>query len=573
MGRRVIAIGLDSADPDLVDRWIAEGRLPHLARLREQGASGRLHSQVALHGCSTEAFATEPLWVDFATGCRPNQTGAWDSIRYDAQRYSVDNLDEGSPAFDRFAPFYALGEGCRVAVLDVPMTKLAAGVDGLQVLGWGGHFPHTRSESSPPALFGELTARHGANAILGKDAGIWWDGRYLAWLDAALTDSIVARGAVCRDLLARDDWDLFLAVFSEPHSAGHEVYCFSRPDHPLHAVLDPMPGGEDLLRRTYEQVDRAIGEIAANAPPDAVLLCFSLHGMGANYSDLLSAVMLPEMLYRMAFPGRVALGPGTDAKPPGPMITRPLRRSWIAEMWTRHQAGHPLKRLLRSVLPGRFLRGRCNGLESPYAEASRGHPMMWHPATWYRPSWPTMPAFALPGFTKGRIRINLRGRDPQGIVAPEDYAALCDRIEAHLHALRDARTGLPVVKQVFRTRATPLDDDPALPDFDLDVLWHERITDVVDSPDVGRIGPVPHFRAGGHWNRGFVLAAGPGIAPGTRLRTGEAVDLAPSILALMGRPAPSHFDGRSLFGASPEADGEAGAARPVHEIAAAMSAA
>src|SRR5690606_11410390 len=96
-------------------------------------------------------------------------------------------------------------------------------------------------------------------------------------------------------------------------------------------------------------------------------------------------------------------------------------------------------------------------------------------------------------------------------------------------------------------------DDGLLPDFDLDVLWHERITDVVDSPDVGRIGPLPHFRAGGHWNRGFMLAAGPEIAAGTRLPEAEAGDLAPTILGVMSWPVPSRFEGRSVLASDGEA--------------------
>jgi len=74
MGNRVIAIGLDAADPVLVERWMAEGRLPNLARMRSEGAWGRLRSTVELNGQRMEAFSTEPLWVDFATGCKPTKT-------------------------------------------------------------------------------------------------------------------------------------------------------------------------------------------------------------------------------------------------------------------------------------------------------------------------------------------------------------------------------------------------------------------------------------------------------------------------------------------------------------------
>ena len=557
MSSRVIAIGLDAADPVLLERWMAEGRLPNLARMRSEGAYGRLQSTVELNGQRMEAFSTEPLWVDFATGCKPTKTGTWDSMAYLPDRYQIRNLDEGAPAYDSFEPFYALGEAKKVAVLDIPMARLSDQVNGLQVLGWGGHFPHTRNHSRPEGLLPELVARHGENAILNKDAGIWWDKRYIEWLDKALANSVEARVAVCEDLLERDQWDLFLAVFSETHSAGHEIYCYSQPDHPLHAPLTAQGGGEDLLRRTYEDIDRALGRIAAKAPADTCLVCFSLHGMGPNYSDLLSSVVLSEMLYRFSFPGSVALGAGSTGTPPGPMVTSPRRGSWVGELWTRYNHADAFTRFVRSWTPGRFLKGSFNGLASPFSDEARSQPMLWHPSMWYRPLWPKMSAFALPGFTKGRIRINLQGRDRDGVVPAQDYHRVCDDIEGLLLRLRDGRTGEPVVKQVYRTRGKNLADDALLPAFDLDVLWHERITDVVDSPDVGRIGPVPHFRAGGHWNRGFVVAAGPGIAAGTQLAQAEAVDIAPTILRLMGCPIPGHFDGRPLLPPTPAGDPKA----------------
>jgi predicted AlkP superfamily phosphohydrolase/phosphomutase len=338
--RPVIALGLDAGDPVLLEKWMGEGRLPNLARLRAGGAYGRLHSTVSLNGQVTEAFATEPLWVDFATGRKPTRTGAWDSVAFDCDRYSVRNLDEGSPAFDPER---------RVAVVDVPMTRLSAGVHGAQVLGWGGHFPHTRSESSPPGLLAELTARHGANPVLYQDTGIWWDTRYVRWLDQALADSVAARTRLMRDLLSRERWDLFLGIYAEPHTAGHDVYVYSQPDHPLNAVA-PNPAGTDLLRRTYEQVDAGIGEIAAAAPADAAIVCFSLHGMGPNYSDQLSSVMLSEALYRMSFPGEAALAPGVVGAPLPAPVARPHRNAWVTELWTRHVAAGPATRLMRSYL-------------------------------------------------------------------------------------------------------------------------------------------------------------------------------------------------------------------------------
>ena len=42
--RPLLMIGLDAADPVLVDQWIGEGRLPNLASLRARGTEMRLET-------------------------------------------------------------------------------------------------------------------------------------------------------------------------------------------------------------------------------------------------------------------------------------------------------------------------------------------------------------------------------------------------------------------------------------------------------------------------------------------------------------------------------------------------
>ena len=173
--------------------------------------------------------------------------------------------------------------------------------------------------------------------------------------------------------------------------------------------------------------------------------------------------------------------------------------------------------------------------------------MGWMPAMWYSPLWSEMKAFALPAFTNGHIRINLKGRDRDGVVEPSEYFALCDEIADILYDLVDPRSGNKVVKQVVKTRTTPLDDNPKLPDTDIVVLWQEPMTDVVDSSRLGRIGPLTHCRAGGHKGQGFIAAKGSDIPTGFDLPAGETIDLAPTILNLMNAEIPEHLDGKSLL--------------------------
>ena len=129
---------------------------------------------------------------------------------------------------------------------------------------------------------------------------------------------------------------------------------------------------------------------------------------------------------------------------------------------------------------------------------------------------------------------------------PGQYEAVCDEMEGHLRELRDARTGRPIVREVLRTRSGPDDRAPELPEADLVVCW-SGAADAVDSPAVGRMGPVPFWRTGTHVNHGFVAVRGPGAAPGSRLPEGRVVDVAATILELAGA-APRHpIDGRPLL--------------------------
>jgi len=65
-----------------------------------------------------------------------------------------------------------------------------------------------------------------------------------------------------------------------------------------------------------------------------------------------------------------------------------------------------------------------------------------------------------------------------------------------------------MVQRIIRTRQYATERDRCL-DADLVVVWQEEhATDVVDSPDLGRIGPVPHHRTGSHRSNGFFHGSG-----------------------------------------------------------------
>ncbi|MCY7275085.1 MAG: alkaline phosphatase family protein [Phormidesmis sp. CAN_BIN44] len=552
MKRSVIAIGLDAADPVLLEKWMSQGHLKNINQLRQQGTYGRLFNTVNYCGTPQETSGTERTWVTFLTGCKPNKTGYWGSIKFDSETYKIAHGDlEGSYESEDYPPFYAVGDDYRVAVMDIPCTALSDRVNGVQILGWGGHFPHTLSHSQPANVLPDIVAKYGKNPVLHKDYGYWWDRSYFERIRRDLKTSVSTRTAICRELLQQEDWDLFFTVFGETHSASHDFWHLSQSDHPLHPHLSQNVEGDTMLE-AFEDVDRAIGEILAEAPEDAHILLFSLHGMGNNGNDMFSMTFLPEMLYRYNFPGKVAIAPSEVGSPLPPLITKTRRNTWAGEVWQRKFDDNPVRRLLRPWLPGRFLKtGNKLDLASPYELTEQSAPLNWMPAMWFTPLWLHMKAFALPAFADGGIRINVKGREQHGIVDPSEYEAVCDELTQLVYGLTDARTGEPIVKNVVRTRQSASENDSSLPDADLVVIWRDEPTEVVDSPTLGRVGPIPYYRTGGHRPNGFLMAKGPGITAGSSLPTSQAVDLGPTILSLLGAPIPEHFDGKPLLNTAP----------------------
>lgn len=531
----VVAIGLHAASPVLLEKWMSQGHLKNLSRLRAQGAYGRLDYTKSSHETQR--------WRTFLTGCLPTKTGYWGRLKFREANYHIEEAK--SYDFANFPPFYALGEDYRVAVVETPTAPLSERVKGLQVLG---------KQSSPPQLIEELNNRYGKPQHY-KEYGCWWAvAKNLAHLQKLVKTGITRHSAICHDLLQQEEWDLFLTVIEEAHYVGHDFWYLSQAEHPLYEYKQIDSSVGDPLLDVYEDIDRAVGEILAKVPENARVVVFSIDGMGHNRTDLPSTLFLGEFLYRWNFPGKQAIAPGKLGTTPPPPLTNPKRQSWAGEVWQLKHDPNPVKRWLRQWVPGKyqgkleqFLASGQADLASPYKLLPQFPTLSWQPAMWYSPLWPQMKAFALPSFSNGHIRINLQGRESAGVVSPADYDALCDELTQQLHQLKDGRTGASMVKQVIRTRQSATDATDNLSDADLVVVWQDQPTDVLDSPEFGRIGPVPYCNTGGHWSIGFLMAKGAGITPGSSLPDGHVIDLAPTILELMGAPLPDYFEGQPLI--------------------------
>ena len=149
----------------------------------------------------------------------------------------------------------------------------------------------------------------------------------------------------------------------------------------------------------------------------------------------------------------------------------------------------------------------------------------------------------------GGIRLNLRGREPQGILPAASREEALHQLETMLLSARDPRTGQSPIQRVYRREA--LYHGP----------WVHLAPDLIlepwrDSPEPGRNTVIRAGYAtepfgdtgdltGNHALQGILALAGPDIPPG-RWEDARLQDLAPTILHLLGLPVPEEMDGRVL---------------------------
>ena len=77
--KRAVILGFDGMDPELTERFIAEGRLPNLAKLREQGTFRKLRT--------TYPAISPVAWSTFMTGVNPGKHNIYDFLARDVNSY------------------------------------------------------------------------------------------------------------------------------------------------------------------------------------------------------------------------------------------------------------------------------------------------------------------------------------------------------------------------------------------------------------------------------------------------------------------------------------------------------
>jgi predicted AlkP superfamily phosphohydrolase/phosphomutase len=378
-------------------------------------------------------------------------------------------------------------------VWNVPMSFPPSEVQGAMMAGYGA--PPGASITTPGSLQEEIASRWALADLLDQAPHSSLE-RFLEDLLRGLRVQGEALPWAARETGA----DCVAAVWPHIDRAQHFFWAFRDSDHPLGGAVD----------RIYEAMDETTGRVI-DAFPDADVVVVSDHGAGTLRGDINVGAWLTE---------------NGHATPAG--SARSVRSVLSSAAWALPPAARRLARraapgLARSAMSAR-LAGQLGAFDWNLTRAFFGvHSDLW---------------------------INVRGREPHGVVDPEATDDLVREITSGLLGLEDPESRAPLFAaahtrdQVFRGPYSHL-----APEAILD-SWSAGYRVAPGRSGTGGVVIRPEPLAGvdaawsaDHRPLGLFAARGPSIAAGAATEL-SLMDVCPTTLALLDEAIPEGLDGR-----------------------------
>ncbi|MDD5640176.1 MAG: alkaline phosphatase family protein [Syntrophales bacterium] len=520
---KILVIGWDGADWDLLMPWVREGKLPNLAFLLENGSHNRL--------ASTMPPLTFPAWVSFATGVNPGRHGILDFFaripgQLQVRLYNSRDIQE-APFWRRLSQ-----ENKKVAIQGMPLTYPLEPVNGVMLPGFdtpglGGGMA-TAEAMYPSSIYQEIKEHCGGYWVVPNLVA--FGPNELSQAAERLKECVINKVQVADYLLQTRDWDCFVMVLGETDAVSHYYWRFHDPHSPLH---DPnLPELKNTIFEVYQEADKGLGKLLKHLPADGNLIMVSDHGMGGS-SD--KVIHLNQWL---AQAGYLTFKKGVQGQ------------SWWRQ--AQKQLLHIARDLGRRHLPHFFKKLLFRKTDIINRLESR--------IRYGQIDWQKTRAFSDEGFHFPSIRINTIDAEPYGQVQPGwDYDSVREEIIAGLLEWVDPWSGAKVIQNVYRREEIYSGPQASMaPDIliewnqdgDYGYLWRPSGMAQQGTP-IERLdlaaGSDSRFilnRSARHRPQGIFLGFGPAFPPGAKANGLSLVDMTPLIMYLAQASVPSNLDGR-----------------------------
>lgn len=494
---KVLVIGLDGATFDIIRPLVADGRLPNLSHIMKHGAWGTLKSTIP--------SVTPAAWTSMFTGKNPGKHGIFDFQRLNRETYHFRSVR--TDKHREMTMWDLLGAaGKNVIITDVPFTYPPRPLNGWMITGYATPrtpdtiftYPVDLAQHLPADLRSEIK-------VALPDQKFERSQRFIeVWQEI-----MNGRRQLLTYLIKERPWDLFMHVFSITDNMAHVFWTYVDPAHPNYY----KPEGEsyrEAFLQGYEMCDQILGELMELAGPDTTTLVLSDHGFGS--------VRPRQYIFQRLLRGGFI-------KPQRKGVGKVMGDAAMNLALSTYRRFPVLREVVKNLRPGRR--------EVVKRTLRRAGALPNAAAIDYGRSQVIAANSGL------QIWANEKKTFAQGIVPSNQKETLLNRVSQFLRADIDQTTGQPIIATTYRGKDLykgPYTNRGA----DL-VLEYTNFfkPDAINPPQNPRI-------EGGHTLDGIFLAYGPPVQAGNSINNASLIDVAPTILHLLGQEIPPDFDGHVL---------------------------
>jgi predicted AlkP superfamily phosphohydrolase/phosphomutase len=502
---KVLVIGLDGVPLSLIRAWAEEGKLPTFRRLMERGVVGELKSTVPP--------TSGPSWSTFMTGKNPGKTGIYDFLYRREGTYLFPPVNASRR--DGVSIWKLMSDqGRTVGVVNVPMSYPVEEVNGYMISGW--MTPYAAQDFSyPPDLWRELRDEIGYYTIYPTET--FSESRRDSFFQAC-DELLDLRSKTVSYLMEKHPTDFLMVVLFDTDRVLHQLWHYLDPGHPWRAGGD----GTDMsgpVVRYFQRIDGKVGEILDRADENTLVIVLSDHGMGPAHNFIVLNNWLLDV-------GLLQLKRD---------VPRILKR-WLFD------AGFTLRNVHRVAdRLGLAKHAEYKGLYS----MDRLMKMIF--LSFLDVDWSRSKAYSF-GRHLGSIYLNVKGREPEGIVEPgQEYENVRQEIMSLAERFAHPRTGERLIGEIVKKEdvynGPYLDRAPDLilrPRDERNIFF--GLADFGSNTTVDTV----YRYSGMHRDYGLLMMSGKGVKRGSAIEGAGIQDLAPTILYAMGSPIPADMDGKVL---------------------------
>jgi predicted AlkP superfamily phosphohydrolase/phosphomutase len=505
MTEKVSIIGLDGATFRLILPWVKEGKLPTLEGMMQNGVWGDLESTI--HPLSPQA------WASFMTGKNPGKHGIFEFIEHKPYSYDLNYVNGGFVQGKKLWNILS-DAGKRVCIINVPFTYPPDKVNGCLIAGLDSPGLHS-DFCYPPSLLDEITKKFGEYQLRQHPYNATPES-FLKKIKEQFNYIL----KVTKYLKAKEAWDLFMVVFESTDLVQHFYWHYAFPEE---FGIKPTDNKnlKDAMFGIYKQIDDGLHELL-NLCSDETVIVMSDHG----FSPCRKIFFLDNWLHKHGY------------------------LSYQQQDQKNYNLMRALHISFQKYFPNRF-KGFVTSLVPGLKDKVRSY------LTTATIDWLHTKAFSL-GIDSTNIFINLTGRFPGGnVMDGEDYNDLRSEITEKLEKLTDPETGEKIVEKVYR-REELYHGDCLEKAPDLLVTW--KNFEYNTRRGYGREGNGENFlgsslkfsdvsnysslqKSGTHHLKGVFIARGPMIKNINSFEGARIIDMAPTVLYLMGGRVPQDMDG------------------------------